>query len=77
MRSNSNSNNAENKENINSNTQQARPAESTKSNGSGSGNRIGANGVILGPDGKPCKVGPAICDGRNLSSLTVPYAGLQ
>ena len=21
-----------------------------------SGNRIGANGVILGPDGKPCKV---------------------
>ena len=38
-----------------------RPAEvslpATKQQQPASGNRIGANGVILGPDGKPCKVG--------------------
>ena len=52
-----NGNNSDNKENINgSSSSNARPAESTGSSAKSGGNRIGANGVILGPDGKPCNV---------------------
>lgn len=51
-----NGTNSDDKENLNTNSSNARPAESTGSSAKSGGNRIGANGVILGPDGKPCKV---------------------